>query len=401
MKKINLFFLLVFSISTSVFSQSNLGYWDSVRTTNETITLSRGEKKYIKTANFPTGTTEIVYRITLLDENQKVSSSLISILKAIPDPSGISQGSAGAILLLSTISGDDKCKYAIFTTQNDADEFVKSGKTKNSCIIQNSPINKEAKLITLNSKCYNEKTQNLFFAFSSQNWILNEKIVIEVVPWINNIASRGWNTIAKQEILNLAKITPEYKLISKKDSYTTHFLELISQKFTFSDFNKLLEIEKQKEIELAVEQSLVKTNQKQIVLKTIRNRAQNLFDNNDSQNAIELLQTEIIDKNVGTALDYNQLGYFYLFSKQFEKALQALQIAQKLDESEIKIKLNLAHLYLFTSKVNEAKSIHVQFKSQNVSVTKSWKQQTEDDFKLFEQKGFSTNDFKKINRILN
>ena len=401
MKKITLLLLFLNLITTTLFSQSTIGYWDTVRTTNETITLSRAERKYIKTANFPTGTTEIVYRITLLDDNQKVSSSLVSILKAIPDPSGISQGSAGAILLLSTISGDDKCKYAVFTSQNDADEYVKSGKTSNSCSIQNTPINKEAKLITLNSKCYNEKIQNFYFAFSSKNWLLNEKIILEVVPWINNNASRGWNSITKQQILNVAKATQEYKLIAKKNQFAADFLEQISQKFTFSDFNQLLEIEKQNQVELAINQSLIKTGQKKLILNAIRNQAQHLFDINNSENAIELLQTEIIDKKEATALDFNQLGYFYLFSKQYEKALQALQIAEKLDESELKIKLNLAHLYLYTSKISESKAIHEKYKSQNISGAKSWKQQTEDDFKLLEQKGFETNNFKKINRILN
>ncbi len=401
MKKIKLVFLLIYLFTANLFSQSTLGYWDTVRTTNETVTLSRGEKKYIKTTNFPAGTTELVYRITLLDNNQKVASSLVSVLKAIPDPSGISQGSAGAILLLSTISGNDKCKYAIFINQNDADEYLKSGKTTNSCSFQNIPINKQAKLISINSKCFNEKIQNLYFAFSSENWIMNEKIVIEIVPWINNNASRGWNNSAKKEILNRAKTAPEYKLISKKDQFAANFIEQISQKFTYADFSQLLEIEKQNEVALAIEQSLNKIGQKKLVLKAIQNQAQQLFDNNDSEKAIELLQTEIIDKNAATALDYNQLGYFYLFSKQFEKALQAFLIAEKLDETELKIKLNLAHLYLFTSKISKAKAIHEKFKSQNISPTKSWKQQTNDDFKLLEQKGFSTSNFKKIIRILN
>jgi len=57
------------------------GYWDNIRTTNETVTLRAGEKKVVKSADFPEGTTEIVYRITLLDDNQKLSSSLVSVLK--------------------------------------------------------------------------------------------------------------------------------------------------------------------------------------------------------------------------------------------------------------------------------------------------------------------------------
>ena len=73
--------------------------------------------------DLPVGTTEFVYRITVLDENQKLTSSLVSVLKAIPDPSGISQGTAGAIHLTSAISGDDKCTFALFQEANAANLF--------------------------------------------------------------------------------------------------------------------------------------------------------------------------------------------------------------------------------------------------------------------------------------
>jgi hypothetical protein len=38
----------------------------------------------IKTDDFPVGTTELIYRITLLDDNQKIANSLVSLLKAVP-----------------------------------------------------------------------------------------------------------------------------------------------------------------------------------------------------------------------------------------------------------------------------------------------------------------------------
>ena len=64
------------------FAQNPSGYWDNIRTTNETITLKAGEKKYIKSVDFPEGTTELVLRISILDDNQKLTSSLVSLLKA-------------------------------------------------------------------------------------------------------------------------------------------------------------------------------------------------------------------------------------------------------------------------------------------------------------------------------
>lgn len=88
-----IFFLL---FSTFSFAQQT-GYWDNQRATTKEITLSAGKRTLIKSEDLPVGTTEFVYRITLLNDSQKLTSSLVSILKAIPDPTGVSQGAAGAV----------------------------------------------------------------------------------------------------------------------------------------------------------------------------------------------------------------------------------------------------------------------------------------------------------------
>jgi len=207
-------------------AQSKDGYWDNIRTTNETISLRAGEKKVVKTADFPEGTTEVVYRITLLDDNQKLSSSLVSVLKAIPDPTGISQGAAGAVFLASTISGDDKCKYAIFTDAKISDAFLTNGKTTNACLIQDTPINKEARILKMKgSDCMTLKTQNLYFAIQSDNWVMSEKVILEVVPWVDAKASRGWNSDTKNEIITLSKTLKVYALLTNKETFSVAFLE--------------------------------------------------------------------------------------------------------------------------------------------------------------------------------
>ena len=106
---------ITFLFTTLAFAQQD-GYWDKDRSTTKEIKVSARDRIVIKTEDLPLGTTEIVYRITLLDENQQLASSLVSVLKSIPDPTGISQGSAGAVFVLSKISGDDKCTYAIFSS---------------------------------------------------------------------------------------------------------------------------------------------------------------------------------------------------------------------------------------------------------------------------------------------
>ena len=84
------YYLSAVLFSSSIYAQRE-GFWDKERATTKEITLSAGKRALIKTEDLPVGTTEFVYRITVLDENQKLTSSLVSVLKAIPDPTGISQ----------------------------------------------------------------------------------------------------------------------------------------------------------------------------------------------------------------------------------------------------------------------------------------------------------------------
>jgi hypothetical protein len=55
---------------------------------------------------------------------------------------------------------------------------------------------------------------------------------------------------------------------------------------------------------------------------------------------------------------------------------------------------------MFSNKVDEAKAIHKLYKDNNVSSSKSWIAQTKFDFEDFEKRGFPTDNFKKILRIL-
>lgn len=382
-------------------AQSKEGYWDNIRTTNEAISLRAGEKKVIKTADFPEGTTEVVYRITILDDNQKLSSSLVSVLKAIPDPTGISQGTAGAVFLVSTISGDDKCKYAIFTQPKDAETYLTTEKTDNACVVQDTPVNKEARLLrTKSSECLTTKTQNLYFAFQSDNWVMKQKVVLEVVPWVDNKASRGWNSDTKKEILELSKTIKVYKSLTSKDAFSVAFLEKVSQKYTAKEFSNLLPIEKSAAIEQATDDALKKTGESQKYYSLFRERANAAINKGNFEDAITIIQSDLIAKNRAQSIDYATLGNYYILSKQFDKSEKTLNEAIAKDPTDINLQLQLAHLYLFTDRVSEAKDIHKKYKDQNVNSKTSWIQQTNKDFDLFKKCRLPEDNFKKILRVL-
>ena len=391
--------IIVFTFFVNLLvAQSTEGYWDKMRVTTETISLRAGEKKVIKSQNFPTGTTEVVYRITVLDNNQKLSNSLFSLLKSIPDPTGISQGTAGAVFLVSAISGDDKCKYAIFTNSNDAQNYVKSDDFKNACFVQEKPINKAARL--LSNTCINLTSQNLWFAFDSNNWFMNQKIIVEIVPWVNKNLSRGWNLQTKQEIINYTKTFKVYPLLTKKDSFSANFLELVTTKYTYKEFSSLISQEKMLVVDNLTLQIIKKIGEENNFNNLIREASDTAFLNGNIDTAITILQQDLIEKNSALITDYNKLGYYFILTKQFYKAENILLKGIEKDKTEIELQLNLAHVYLFTNRINEAKIIHEKYKNLNINTKISWNEQILKDFELFKKYNLPTNNFKKIKRII-
>jgi tetratricopeptide (TPR) repeat protein len=392
-------FLSFIFLTNFNFAQTD-GYWDKERATNKQIVVSARDRIVIKSEDFPIGTTEVIYRITLLGETQELASSLVSLLKAIPDPSGISQGSAGAVFLLSKVSGDDKCKYGIFTSEKFASDYQKTGKVANACLFQNTPVNKEAKLLSVQKmSCIKPNTENIFFAFESKNWIMNQKIVLEIVPWVDAKLSRGWNAENKKAILTQLQNTEAAKKVSNANDFCVSQLEKIQEKYKFQEFQALLPEEKAKtlkDIEAICLASIGNTN---IIDDSVRGDISKLMLAGKYDLAISK-SLALIASNKATVLDYNQLAEAYILTKQFAKAIKNLKTAESLDNDELVVKLNLAHAYLFNDAIKLAKEIHEQYKSQNVTASQSWISKTKTDFATFEKAGLPNKNFKKILRVL-
>lgn len=395
MSKLNCIFLL---FPFLLFAQNKDGYWDNIRTTNETINLSAGKRTIIKSTELPDGTTEAVFRISLLDDNQKLASSLVSLLKSIPDPTGISQGSAGAVYLLSTFSGDDKCKYAIFTNEKDALLYQKTGETKNACYVQNTPVNKEAKLLTENSSCISGNSKNLWIGFESDNWFMKQKIVFELVPWVNEKLSRGWTVAAKKSVLDEIKQIDLYSSVTNKNQFAGAMLDLVSKKVTYKEFKNLFPEEKQKIFSDLTFVALKETREDKVLSELNRKKITELFNAGKKAEAIAMLES-MVSSASKSASDYNLLGKYYILTLQYEKALKTLKTAEIIDDTDLSIKLNLAHVFILTDDFKKAKEIHKRFENQNISADVSWQQQTKNDFSDFDKQGIRNKYFSKILKL--
>ncbi|KAF2506708.1 tetratricopeptide repeat protein [Flavobacterium zhairuonense] len=398
LKKIVLFLLFAFSLNS--FAQKD-GYWDKERATTKEIIVSARDRIVLKTEDLPVGTTEIVYRITLLDENQQMANSLVSVLKSIPDPTGISQGSAGAVFLMSKISGDDTCTYSLFTSSDAAKKYIEDGKIDKACYSEEEPLSKDAKRLSLDkSSCLGQNISNIWFGFHSKNWLLKQKIVLEVVPWVDVKLNRGWNQDNKNEIISLCKTSTMAQKMANSDDFCVCILDKIIKQYRYTEFQKLLQIEKNKVYKDFGSACYKDADISKNVFNDLRKEASALIKQQKYNEAIPKLST-IINEGKATALDYSSIGYCYILTKQYEKALKFLQEGEKLDNTELLVKLNLAHLYLVSNNYSDAKTIYKKYQDQNVTDSLSWKDKTKSDFVIFQKAGLPSKDFEKVLKLFN
>lgn len=394
---VSLFLLLLTSIN--VFSQKD-GYWDKERATTKEIIVSARDRIIIKTDELPAGTTEVVYRITLLDENQQMAGSLVSVLKAIPDPTGISQGSAGAVFILSKISGDDKCKYAVFSKAELASEYKKSGKTDEACLVQDTPVSKDAKRLSADkSACLQANANAIWFGFESKNWIMNQKIILEVVPWVDIKLSKGWTVDNRKSIIDQCKTSNLAQKMTNSDDFCVCILDKIQAKYKYPEFQKLLAVERNKAFKDFGNSCFGETSVSSATYTDLRKQASSLVKQGKHGEAIAKLSM-IINDGKANALDYNAIGNSYLLTKQYGKAIKYLKEGEKLDDSELLIKLNLAHAYLLNDNFKTAKPIYKEYQSQNVTDSLSWTQKTKQDFEAFQKAGIQNDDFEKVLKMM-
>ena len=395
-----IFLLLLITSTYSPFAQKD-GYWDKERATTKEILVSAGDRIVVKTEDLPVGTTEIVYRITLLDKNQQMANSLVSLLKSIPDPYGIGQGSAGAVFLMSNISGDDQCTYSLFTSNENAKKYVTDGKIDKACYSQGEPVSKDAKRISLGkNSCLKENTTTIWFGFESKNWFLSQKVVLEVVPWVDVKLNRGWNQDNKNEIISLCKTSTMAQKMANSDDFCVCILEKIMKQYRYSEFDKLLAVEKTKVYKDFGNTCYKDADISKNVYNDLRNQVSGLIKQQKYNEAIQKSST-IINDGKATALDYNSIGYCYILTKQYAKALKFLQEGEKLDDTELLIKLNLAHVYLVSNNYSDAKAIYKKYQDQNVTDNISWKEKTKSDFAVFEKAGLPSKDFEKVLKLYN
>ncbi len=398
-KIISIITFLLISLFTS--AQNSDGYWDKERATKRQAILEAGAKTWIRSDELPIGTTEFVYRITVLGEGQKSVDGLATALSMIPDPSGISKGSAIAISLMSTMSGSHKCYYSIFTSQEDADNYYKIGDYKTACYSYPNEITNEVNRISIKSStCINENTRYIWFGFKSTNLLMDEKIVVEIVPWIDNKAARGWTNTIKTSVLENCRNSNEVKKMVTPDNYCLCLLEKLEANYKLQDYQKLISIEQNKIAKEIGQLCLSDTGELNHFYNKEREMANSYIARKQYADAINKYLA-IIAQSTSQFNDYNNIGYCYILTKQYLKAIKYLKEGEKLEETDLIIKGNLAHAYLLSGDTEQAKTIYLKYKSQNINENLSWVDMVKIDFDDFRKIGIHSEYYTEILNLIN
>jgi hypothetical protein len=396
-----LFFIaLYFFVTYLGFAQNSEEFWDAKHATTETVKVKAGESFVFKTADLPTGTTEVLYRIKIVETNSKITESLVSILKAIPDPTGISQGTAGVFFLTTTITGKDKFDYALFTSINDANIFVKTKKSNQSCFQSSESSSADSKIINFDNQCFNNKTKNLIFVISSKNWILDQSVLVEVVPFVNKKLARGWKEETKLELLALAKSESIYKSVKNKNGFGLQFKNFIEDRYTYTEFQQLLPIEKTGLKEEAIRFALQKNDELALPMQLARLEAEKALLSNNFVKAINLYQNSIFSKKLAVAKDYYNLSTCFLATKQLENAKNLILEGKSLHPDNLQLQLALANYFLITNNWKECKQIHKAYSNQNLDATTEWSKEAIEKIAVFRLVGLENKTFKKLENFL-
>jgi tetratricopeptide (TPR) repeat protein len=227
---------------------------------------------------------------------------------------------------------------------------------------------------------------------------MNQKIIIELVPWVNTKLSRGWSIENRKAIINQCKTSQLANKIENPDDFCVCILDKIQKHYTFQEFQKLLTVEKSKLFKDYGFICYEETGASKIIYTEIRNQASVFINQAHYGRAISKLQI-IISDHKATAMDYYAIGRAYIMTKQYDKAIKFLKEGERLDGSELLLKLDIAHAYLLNKEFSSAKSIYKKYQTQNVTDSLGWVQKVRLDFDAFKKAGLSTEDFGRVLKL--
>lgn len=377
MKQLSLFLLITLLFQFAL-SQNSTGYWDQLRSQKKAFRLQANTRQLFE-LGIPYGTTELIYRVTVLPTNKEITNSIADLAGSFKTPKMLA--ASGAISLVGKVMGDDKCKFYIFKGSSDAATYKQKGLVKNTCYAETNPTVTSDGYFN-NNGCINVYSNKLYFGIETTNLKLPSDIIIEILPWVEPAMERGWTKEASNAIYNyLAEKYNEDILDCMMSKITENYTAMELTKVNQTDEDRILggyahncldELGLSKEVDEEVDNEY-------------RDEADSLIDAGNYEEAIEIYLMFDEDTTANIA-DYTSLGWAYILSKQYLKAIKYLKKGELLDDTDLLIQGNLAHAYLLSGDFTKANIIYQKYRGQNVAVGMSWEKMVNEDFNTFKEK---------------
>lgn len=379
-----------------IFSKSkaqNVCKWDTTKQFYQKFELSAKQKKLIE-IKIPSGTTELLYRISILENNGNLTNSLSNLMGSIPYTPIKLIGNS--INLLNGIGGNSKCEYLIFTSKEKANLFLKDKKNSNLSCYQSEKIIEHYNVLNLKHECL-KKTKSIYLVLINTNLIEKSIAIVEAIPYVDLEMANGWSSNNKNIFLDNCKKIFNNSLENVPENCICVYNKI--KYYTVSQYNALLKEEKNSLLQNNYKDCLKNNNNNTNIVAKEYDKAMQYFSNQSYDSCIQVLQKIIaIDNKHQKA---NQLlAKSYLRTKQFTQSLSLLSKLTNENPNDLAIQLDYAHALFLNGKFEEAKELYLQHKKENIDSKTSWIKQIKDDFEVFQSLGIESNKYNKILNII-
>ena len=230
-------------------SNSNKGYWDKENIITQTLSingniqfLNNDDSKKILDFELPTGTTKILYKITVLQKGSKALEPLKNLLSTLSFVSN--EAKVASSLLSISNDGSNNCYYSIFSSKEEVLKYQKNGiNGSNPCYKNNNKISTHTNVLNENNLCLSTlKYNKIYFGIKNTNLYNSTDIYVEVMPWIDKKKKTGWNQLTKQNYMKIC-VNSNTK-IPNKEKLCLCILDKIIENYSVDEYNSLLKAER-------------------------------------------------------------------------------------------------------------------------------------------------------------
>ena len=181
-------------------------------------------------------------------------------------------------------------------------------------------------------------------------------------------------------------------------------IQQLSQKYKASEYSQFPEDKQAKAIMDFLESCAIQTNNHQLVdlterIEGVYQNISGLVEGKAYASLVEQYE-ELLSLGIEDASIYNELAWYCLLTQQYDKAKAYALKGLSYDANHLPLKSRLAHHFLLTGDIRNAREIYLQHKKDKLRPGLKFKEHVQQDFELLESQGVYTPYFDDIRSAL-